>query len=144
MDFKTFVAGETRVILNMSDYQEARCRLKFLSKLMHWLYQCRDWSVLRGMYEAVLESIELGEETWCSDFSHYENLLPNQIRVDREFSGKKANKEKLKIYWCKSYQRNACTEQSPHMTTLRADEPPVPVVHCCARGALLCPMFTTG
>ena len=60
LDLEPFVAGETRIIAGMNDYRLAHGRLKFLSQLMHWLCKCKDWGQVKGMYEAVMESIELG------------------------------------------------------------------------------------
>ena len=56
MDFELFVAGETRVILNMAEEDEGRGRLKLLCRLAHWLCKCRDWSLVWGMYEGIIES----------------------------------------------------------------------------------------
>ena len=82
LDFEAFVAGETHIICGMVDQYAAKCRLEFLMKVAHWVCRCRDWPTVRGLYEAVLESIELGEETWMSDFSHYENMLPNTVKLE--------------------------------------------------------------
>ena len=41
-------------------------------------------------------------------------------------------KEKLEVYWCKSYQKGNCSEKVLHMVQLKPDEPPVLVLHCCA------------
>ena len=41
-------------------------------------------------------------------------------------------KDRLEVYWCKSYQRGTCGEKMPHMLQIKADEPPVLVVHFCA------------
>ena len=99
----------------------------------HWLCKCKDWNTVRGLYEAVLESIELGEETWLSDFSHYESMIPTIFKPesrDKERSElRKCDKEKVKVFWCKNYQRNNCTESSPHMAQVRPEDPPVPVLH---------------
>ena len=62
LEFDAFVAGETRTILAMKDRHAAQGRLDFLSKIAHWLCRSKDWGLVRGLYEAVLESIELGEE----------------------------------------------------------------------------------
>ena len=79
------------------------------------------------MYEAIIESIEMGEEEWTSDFSHYETMIPltrGEIRKDKDRSNE--------LYWCKPYQKGQCNEISPHMALLRPDDPPVPVLHICA------------
>ena len=134
LEFETFVAGEVKIISNIHNNNELRARLDFLMKISHWLCRCRDWPLVRGLYEAVLESIELGEETWFSDFSHYESMVPNVIRQDiKEIRIPTIkSKDRMEIYWCKMYQRNSCLEKSPHMAQLKPDEPPIPVVHCCA------------
>ena len=133
MDYEVFVAGETRIILGMKDRVAARGRLDFLCKLSHWLCKCRDWPAIKGLYEAVLESIELGEDSWYSDFTHYEMMVPQQTKTDKEKDREnKENKLRSDTYWCKPYQRGACSEKNPHMAQLRPDDPPVAVQHICA------------
>ena len=135
LEFEAFIAGETRVIHGMQDYQQAKGLLEFLSKVAHWLCKCKDWNTVRGLYEAVLESIKLGEETWLSDFSHYESMIPTTFKPesrDKERSELwKRDKEKVEVFWCKNYQRNNCTESSLHMAQVRPENPPVPVLHLC-------------
>ena len=134
LEFDAFVAGETRIIALMQDRKQAQGRLEFLSKIAHWLCRSKDWVLVRGLYEAVVESIELGEDTWTLDFSHYENVLPVYTRVETREREKQdyKKKDKTEIYWCKAYQRNMCNENLPHMMQLKADELPVPIIHCCA------------
>ena len=82
MDYETFIAGEVKIILNMEDRLAAKGRLEFLCKVAHWMCKARDWNNIKSLYEAVLESIELGEEDWHSDFSHYETMVVQGIQVD--------------------------------------------------------------
>ena len=63
LDFKTFVAGETKTILTMEDKMQANGRLTLLCKSAHWYCRSQDWSTIKGLYEAVMDSIEIGEET---------------------------------------------------------------------------------
>ena len=134
LEFEAFVAGETRIIYSMEDQMEAMGRLQFLCRLTHWLCRCRDWGLVRSLYEAVIELVELGEEMWCSDFSHYETMVPVG-GVGRSEMRPETRKEKreTELYWCKPYQKNQCMESSPHMASIKVDEPPVPVLHICAR-----------
>ena len=129
LEFDGFVAGETNIILAMNDESEARGRLKLLCRLSHWLCRSKDWGVVKGLYEAIVESIELGEEDWLSDFSHYESMI-QPYRGDKE--DRRKQKDKTEIYWCKFYQKNNCNEASPHMAQVKPDEAPVPVIHICA------------
>ena len=128
-DFETLVAGETKIILEMRDKQASRGRMDLLCKLAHWLCRCKDWGAVKGLYEAILESIELGEENWYSDFSHYEMMLP-PVKIERTETPQRHHKSD--IYWYKPFQKGICTERHPHMAQLKADEPPVPVQHICA------------
>ena len=134
MDYEAFVAGETRIILQMEDSRMARGRLDLLCKISHWLCRSRDWPLVRGLYEAIIEEVEMGEVTWVSDFSHYENMVPCVQRPESRVVEKQTQKqkEKMEVYWCKLYQKGNCTEKSPHMVQLKPDEPAVPVLHCCA------------
>ena len=45
---------------------------------------------------------------------------------------KRKEKDRNELYWCKNYQRNNFSDTSPHMAQIKADEPPVPVLHYCA------------
>ena len=76
MDFEAFVAGETRIIGHMEDTAKAAGRLSLLSKLAHWLCRSKDWLLVRGLYESIMESIEMGEVEWTDDFSHYDSMVP--------------------------------------------------------------------
>ena len=74
LDFESFIAGETNTILGMENIQEMKGRLKFTCYIAHWYSKCQDWNLVKGLYEAAVDSIELGEETWNSDFTHYETI----------------------------------------------------------------------
>ena len=77
MEFDMFVAGETRIILNIREPAEKQGRLNVLCKLSHWMCKCKDWQVVRGLFEAIIESVEMGESSWTDDFAHYETMLPS-------------------------------------------------------------------
>lgn len=145
LDFERFVAGESRIILSMRSDEDRTGRLKLMSLMAHWMCRCRDWPLLRNLYDGIVESIEMGEETWTSDFSHYETMIPKgpstekekdkerEKVVDKKFDLKADSKPtKLEVYWCKEYQKGECNQTSPHMSQLKADEKPVPVLHICA------------
>ena len=137
MDFEMFVAGETRIILNMTEPGEARGMLKLLSTLGHWLCRYRDWGLVKGLYEGIIESVELGESLWTDDFNHYETMIPLAHGLwgmeKSDVEGSRRNKErKLEVFRCKAFQKNNCTEKAPHMAHIKMDEPPVPVLHVCA------------
>ena len=133
MDFELFMAGETRVISLMMDKEMAQGRLELLSKLAHWVCRCRDWTLVKGFYEGIIESVELGEANWTDDFSHYETMMSvGDVKREGEDYRPKYKDRKLEVFWCKPFQRNACQERAPHMQQMRSDELPVPVVHCCA------------
>ena len=138
LEFEAFVAGETRVILQMEDHVSARGRLKLLMLISHWLCASKDWSNIRNLYEGIVESIEMGDDTWNSDFTHYETMI-NKYRGDKEHTTNKEQKtdgrkktDKLEVYWCKQFQKGKCDKKSPHLSTINASEPPVPVMHICA------------
>ena len=40
-------------------------------------HRCKDWSVIRGLYEAIIESVEMGEAQWTDCFDHYEMMVPS-------------------------------------------------------------------
>ena len=68
-----------------------------------------------------------------SDFTHYETMVPRQSanRIKNDKKDKKKS-EKQEVFWCKQFQKGVCTDKSPHMATIKQDEPPVPVMHICA------------
>ena len=68
LDFEQYVAGESRTIMLMEDRDLAFKQLELLSRVAHWMCNCRDGVLVKGLFEAILESIEMGEETWFSDF----------------------------------------------------------------------------
>ena len=77
LDFENFVAGKSRIILLTTDADQVNGRLRVLCMVAHWMCRCRGWSTIRCLYEAILDSIELGGgETCQADFSHYETMVP--------------------------------------------------------------------
>ena len=133
LDFETFVAGETKTILATEEEDIRKGRLRFLTLVAHWYCRSQDWAAVKSLYEAVVDSIELGEETWNSDFSHYETMVPLGRSVERKEKGADRKKtDKLEAYWCKAYNKTGCNQNSPHMAIVKVDEPEVPVIHMCA------------
>lgn len=141
MEFDAFVAGETRVIGAMwqKSPDRAKGRLKVLCRVAHWVCKCKDWPAVRNIYEAIIESVELGESEWWSSFDSLESLLPPSASVmdklKKEEKDKERNKESRKgpeSFWCKDFQKGLCTETSPHQVQLKPDEKPVTVLHMCA------------
>lgn len=150
MEFDLFVAGETRIILAMMHKDQGRAmgRLKVLCKISHWLCRCKDWSSVRTIFEAIIESIEMGDADWTTGFDYYESLLPppptvliNLKRLQDDLTQKEKKKDNKKkdtksdkneVFWCKDYQKGTCSEPGPHMAQLKADEKPVWVAHVCA------------
>ena len=135
MDFETYVAGESKIILDMKDRRAAHGRLELMCKLAHWLCRCRDWPTIKGLYEAVLDSIELGEEDWYSDFGHYEMMVPQLLNKElphKQVHGRPDTHNRNDTYWCKAFQRGSCMERNLHFAQLKPDEPAVVVQHICA------------
>lgn len=145
MDYETFVAGESRVVLSMmrKNTDRALGRLKVLCKVAHWMCKCRDWVAVKNIYEAIIESVELGETEWTHNFEAYESLLPPPPavldRLRQRYEGKDPKESKDKevkkvgdVFWCKDFQKGNCQETGPHMAQLKPEEKPVMVVHICA------------
>ena len=85
MDFELFVAGETRILANMKDPMEKQGRLQVLCKLAHWLCKHRNWNTVRGLFEVILESIEMGESEWTDNFDHFETMIPvGEVKKENE------------------------------------------------------------
>ena len=110
------------------DAQLATGRLRVLTLICHWMCKCRDWSTIRGLYESIIEEVEAGDCSWTDDFSSYETMIPQPMVNEI-----KEKKKPSEVYWCKQYQTGQCDKSSPHMTTIRMDEGPVPVIHICAQ-----------
>ena len=82
-----------------------------------------------GLFEAILESIELGEEDWGSDFQHYENMVHyNRSDKGTILEKEKRKSDKLEVFWCKAFQKD-----SPHIAVVKPEEP---LSLCCI--AMLC------
>lgn len=144
MEFEPFVAGETRIILAMmqKDQEKAMGRLKVLCRVSHWLCKCKDWPAVKSMFEAIIESVEMGESEWTSSFDYMEGMLPPAASVleklrekpkekDEKFK-EKEGKKSVDVYWCKEYQKGQCNESGSHLAQLKPDEKPVWVAHICA------------
>ena len=82
--------------------------------ISHWMCKNRDWSLLRSLYESIIEEVECGEAEWQCDFSSYETMIPpQQAVVETRYTEKKIKQSD--VYWCKAYQTNSCELKSPHM-----------------------------
>ena len=121
MDYETFIAGEVKIIhsLWLRGDRDMIGRLRVLMLMAHWMCKCRDWSLLRGMFESIMEEIETGECDWGNDFSSYETMIPTATTtMAATVVTATDNKKKTDIYWCKPYQNGTCELVSPHMAIL--------------------------
>ena len=80
----------------MKDLHQAMGRPRLLSKIAHWQCRSKNWEQIRGLYEAIVEYIELGEEEWTSDFSHYESMVCVHIPNTESKDGDNKDKDKEK------------------------------------------------
>ena len=138
----TFTAGETRTILMMKDMAKAVGRLWVLLQLAHWTCACKNWGLVWGLYEAIIESIELGEAEWTSNLEHFKSRVPvtviyqetKELRntVGKEKEKKEKREETSGSLLVQGVSGGTCTETVPHMASIKPEEPPVPVLHVCA------------
>ena len=109
----------------MRDTKVTLGRLRLLSRIAHWQYHSKNLGQICSLYKAILESIELGEEDWTLDFSHYEAMVPIYTpnkEVKEKNKDKKENEKKTsEVYWCKEFQRGTCTEKVSHMSSIKPD-----------------------
>ena len=77
----------------MKELPSALGRLSLLSKVVHWVCRSKNWAQIRSLYEAIVESIEMGEEDWMLDFSHYEAMVPVFAGENREIKNKEKEKK---------------------------------------------------
>ena len=146
MEFETFVAGETKTIYSMlstsniatnnSTVKEGLGRLRVLTLISHWLCKSKNWGLLKGLYESIIEDVETGEGPWADDYSGYETMVHNTPTSNTSTVmttvTDRPQKKSPDIYWCKLYQQGRCEQSSPHMAVIRQDDGPVPVLHICA------------
>ena len=134
MDFESFVAGETKIVhsMLMSGDESAVGWLRVLTLVAHWLCKTRHWPTVRGLYESIIEEVEMGEQDWLDDFSTHETMLPLHVGDNPGVGIADKTKRSSDIFWCKAFQTGGCESPSPHMSQLKPDEPAVPVLHICA------------
>ena len=145
LDYETFIAGETTTIAKMLSRRddEASGRLNVLNAISLWQCKTRNWPMVKNLFEAIIDEIELGDRTWNDDISSFETLLtlnpapmPNTNTSAAVTSHNTSNNITLRktaeVYWCKAFQTNSCELPSPHMAQIKVDEPQVPVLHICA------------
>ena len=132
LEFDAFVAGETKIIGNLlASGEPAVGRIKVLSLVAHWMCRTKNWPVVWGLYESIIEEVEMGEKEWDDDFSGHETMLSTwQISNDSSSTG--MDRGRKEIYWCKAYQGGTCDSPTPHIAQIKLDEPTVPVLHICA------------
>ena len=136
LEFNAFVARKTHTIYMMIDTQVALGRLRLLSRIAHWQCHSKNWGQIHSLYEAIVELFELGKEDWTLDFSHYEAMVPiytpnaeGKESKEKDKDKKEKEKKTSEVYWCKEFQRGTCTEKVPQMSSIKLDEPQVPVLH---------------
>ena len=144
LELDAFIAGEAKTIyMDMSVAQRnadalgvnrALGRLRVLILIAHWHCKTKNWPSIRSVFESIIEEVELGEREWTDDYSSYETVLSSAMNPANNavLMAEKAPKRALDVYWCKPYQSSQCDLPSPHMASLKPDEPQVPVVHICA------------
>ena len=136
LEYDAFVAGEVKIIQKMfkQEDMEATGRLQVLNLVAHWMCRTKNWGVVKSLYEAIMEEVEMGDETWNSDFTSYEMMLPSPMAVSasQALNSNKEVKRNTEVYWCKGYQTNNCEKSSPHLAQIKPDEPMVQVLHICA------------
>ena len=136
LEFEAFVAGETKIIhaiVGAGD-PNGMGRLRVLTLISHWMCKVKNWPVVRTLYESIIEDIELGDRDWVDDFSGHETMLP-MVNISADpphVAHAERPKKSLEVFWCKNFQSMQCDLGSPHMAQIKADEPPVPVLHICA------------
>ena len=137
MEFNAFVARESKIIHTMlgnGDFNATTGRLRVLTLVSHWLCRVKNWTVIRNMFESIIEEVETDDREWSDDFSSHETMLPALVsQGDGMASLHSGNRRKLQdIYWCKPYQSSQCEQPSPHMAQLKQKEAPILVLHICA------------
>ena len=128
LTFELFVGGETRIILNSRNPEERYGRLRILEQCAYWVDKSRDWQQVRGIYTAILESIEVGDARWTSDFSHYDSLITRVNKIQEK--GDKSKVKKGNDLFCRDYNRNECSITAPHRAWVKGEMKKV--LHCCA------------
>ena len=77
--------------------------------------------MVRGIYTAIIESIESGEVQWQSNFSHYDVLIPkagktsqgqNSGKSDQVDKNQTKRMEKILEWYCRDYQKGECNLQA--------------------------------
>ena len=145
LEFEQFVAGETRIIYSMlqkKDAARAAGRLRVLVLIAHWFCRSKNWPQIRGLYEGIVDEMELGTVDWTHDFSSYETMVVPASHVNpavqtsttaaAKATPNSACKGQTGVFWCKEFQHGRCEQKPPHMAQIKPDEMPVPVLHICA------------
>ena len=131
LSFEQLVGGEARIMLGLQDKEQMFGRLRVLECCAYWLDRSKDWTLVRGIYTAIMESIERGDENWASDFYHYDALVARaKSNWDKHDKGKVAQTKKAFEYYCREYNRGECTLSAPHKAWVKGENRKV--LHCCA------------
>lgn len=124
LQFEHVVAGEIAIILRSSNPDEVRCRLHILQKLAYWNLQEQGWPRVRDIYTGILHRLEEGEATWSATFDEYDMAFPIRVSVNKGVPGKR------EVFWCKDFNKGACSLDSGHKATIAGRERVVS--HICA------------
>ena len=137
LNFRQFVAGELKIIIegNISA-TEKRSRCELL-RLMCYLYGIHDWKTVKGVYAYILAKIEKGRLHWGDSIASEVQWalarrgtnIPNSSTGQTKKKGSTAGVDKT--WFCQAYQRGLCSKPGSHEATVNGKT--VTVQHVCAR-----------
>ena len=121
LTFNQFVGGECRTISRVTDDDERAGRLRILSKVAYLYEQCKSWEKARGVYYAILSSIEEADLDWNSSLAQFDLMCPPaQDKLEQKTQASRIGRSvQKKEFFCKEYQKSECTLQPPHRAWIR-------------------------
>ena len=123
LTFNQFVGGECRTIARTSCPEERLGRLRILSKVAYLFEQCKNWDKARGVYYAIVSSIEEGDMSWDSNMAQFDLMCPPYIpeKSEQQRGAVKVNKvSQKKEFFCRDFQKGECSQAPPHRAWVRS------------------------
>ena len=92
-----------------------------MSKVSYLHEQSKSWDRARGVYYAILSSIEEGDLEWDSSLAQFDLMCPPVLEKTEGKQVSRTNKTVVKKeFFCKEFQKGECLLQAPHRAWIRS------------------------
>ena len=123
MTYEQFLTGELTTIVPAEEVEEQVGCTELLQRITLWKLRANvSWAQVRNVYAHIMRKIENREINWDADWDRYERHIYDKIATNNNANSNKGekiqkgnrNKDPETVWFCKPYQRDACSKELPH------------------------------